>query len=105
MRPRWIWVIAPLQMIVVMLLIFTATSTAESQPEAAGFDAQPVQVVTIECVPVAPINNASRPIPEIYEYNIGQDIIEKYARAFWGLNTTKEKFAFAGIAIHRAMCT
>ena len=103
MRARWIWIIALLQMIVVLMLIFAATTPATAAPAAAILDQEP-QVVTIKGAEQSATKKAPRPVPTIHEYNISQTTIEKYARAFWGLNTASEKFAFAGIAVHRAMC-
>lgn len=105
MRARWIWVIALIQMIAVMLLLFAATAKQPAQPAVTIPDAAPAQVVTIRYTPAEEIQPVQRPIPTIHDYEIGADTLEKYARAFWGLNTNDEKFAFAGIAVHRALCT
>ena len=105
MRARWIWVIALVQMIAVMLLLFAATEKQPARPAAAIPNTEPAQVVTIRYTPAATVQPVQRPIPTIHDYEIGSDTLEKYARAFWGLNTSDEKFAFAGVAVHRALCT
>ena len=106
MRARWVWIVALLQMIVVLLLVFTATSKADqpSKPEAAVTMDQP-EIVAIEAESIPEIARARKPDAQIFAYPIGQDTIDRYARAFWGLNTSKEKFAFAGVAVHRALCS
>ena len=71
MRARWIWVIALIQMIAVMLLLFAATAKQPAQPAAAIPDAEPAQVVTIRYTPAATVQPAQRPTPTIHDYKIG----------------------------------
>ena len=45
-----------------------------------------------------------RPQAVIYDYHIGRSYIETVARGMYGLNTTKEKLAFAFLVINRLFC-
>ena len=76
----------------------TAERAIAAEPEQA------VARVDINAEPFPTETPAPRPIPTLHCYDWKLNEIETVAQAFWGLNTSAEKFGFAGVVVNRYMC-
>lgn len=84
-------------------LAFHTAAMADEAP-APAITPEPLQTVVIGAVPTPEPERVPRPQPVIYEYRIGGSHLETVAKAMYGLDTAREKLAFAFLVVNRLYC-
>jgi len=65
---------------------------------------EPLSTIVILADPTPAPDKVPRPQPAVYDYGYGANAIEPVARGMYGLDTTKEKLAFAFVVVNRLFC-
>jgi hypothetical protein len=85
------------------LLAHHTAAMADEEPLPTTTPEPPAMIV-IQAEPAPTPGRVPRPQAVVYDYSIGRSYIEMVARGMYGLNTTKEKLAFAFLVINRLFC-
>jgi len=85
------------------LLAYHSAAMADEAP-LPTVTPEPLATIVMQIEPTPTPDRVPRPQPVIYDYRIGRSYIETVARGMYGLNTTKEKLAFAFLVINRLFC-
>ena len=85
------------------LLAYHTAAMAEEAPTPT-VTSEPLATIVIQAEPAPTPVRVPRPQAVVYDYSIGRSYIETIARGMYGLNTSKEKLAFAFLVINRLFC-
>jgi len=85
------------------LLAYSTAAMADEEP-LPTITPEPPATIVIQAEPAPTPGRVPRPQAVVYDYSIGRSYIETVARGMYGLNTAKEKLAFAFLVINRLFC-
>lgn len=85
------------------LMAYHTAAMAEEEP-APTVTPEPIATIILQAEPAPTPGRVPRPQAVVYDYHIGRSYIETVARGMYGLNTAKEKLAFAFLVINRLFC-